>query len=158
MTMPRLSHTTICLCAAAGVLTALAAWEEATDGSGESPIGRIFVPGMHRIRQRREQLQAHVAAQQDQRRQTHELVVEIAAGRTTLPEGAARLRELYRPLPPIVWECVCRRMPDVSDEERYCRLVIGEVLSYVEVKDPGGVEAMNQRLESELQEHLRQSQ
>src|SRR5262249_25611948 len=96
-----------------------------------------------------------LASEQGRRRQLDEVVIAATAGRMSLLEGAARLRELYRGEPDTVWERVCARFPDATDDERYCRLLIAEVASLERGPGPERKLTVAPRLEAELQERLR---
>ncbi len=153
--MPRPSYPILAVCVAAAFLSALAAWENATGGLSNGPASDLFIPGLRAARERRRQLDAEVAAEQARRRQIDELDREVAAGRLSLLDGASRLRELHRGGPPSVWLNACRRFPDMSDEERSCRLLIGDVEAYVLAVDSPRAAAVVARLEAELGDHLR---
>jgi len=86
-------------------------------------------------------------------RRLHEkqaLAREVADGRLTLREVAARYRELDEAAPGFHWEEFRRKYPGASDEERHCR----EVISFVRALPPergDGERTVAGRLESELQ-------
>jgi hypothetical protein len=153
--MPRLSYMTVSLCILAALLSALALWENATGGLSSSPLAELLVPSLREAREQRMKLSAAVAAEMARRRQIDQVVLATAAERLSLLEGAGRLRELYRDEPECLWVMVCRRFPNVSDEERYCRLLIGEVVSFLTECDPKQALPAGRRLEAELGEHLR---
>ncbi len=153
--MPRPSYPILCVCAVAALLSALAAWENATGGLSNGPLCDLLFPNVRDAKDRRRQIEAEVAAEQARRRQLDELTRAVEAGRVSLLEGAGRLRELYRGEPPSVWFNVCRRFPNASDEERYCRLLIGEVEAHAQVADRARAPALVAGLEAELREHIR---
>jgi hypothetical protein len=79
------------------------------------------------------------------------IIRELAAGRLTLPEAAARYREVDLRCPLFQAEVFRRKYPAASDEERYCLVVIQRV-RYAE---PLGAERIGElvaRLEAELRE------
>jgi hypothetical protein len=153
--MPRPSYPILCACAAVALLSALVAWERATGGLSSAPISDLLFPDLRAAKEQRGQLAADIAAGQLRCRQLDELGREAAAGRLSLVEGAARLRELYREEPEAVWVNVCRRFPDASDDERYCRLLIDRVESHMLVADRARAPFVVGRLEAELREHIR---
>jgi hypothetical protein len=77
----------------------------------------------------------------------------LAAGRVTLLEAAARLRDLDRGKPDFNWEEFRRAFRGASDDERHCREVIKWV-RMVNVVDTPQDEATARRLEAELQYHI----
>jgi hypothetical protein len=88
-------------------------------------------------------------------RRLHEkqaLAREVADGRLTLRDAAARYRELDEAAPGFHWEEFRRKYPGASDEERHCREVISFVRGLPDRKD--GEEAVAARLESELQGYV----
>src|SRR5690349_614732 len=94
--MPRPSYPIICFCAAAALLSALAAWENATGGLSDGAVSEIVFPHLRQAREQQRQLHADIVAEQARRRQLDELSPAVADGRVSLLEGASRLRELYR--------------------------------------------------------------
>jgi hypothetical protein len=79
---------------------------------------------------------------------------ELIAGRLSLLEAAAALRDVYRRSPSFVPEAYYRDLRDRSREERYCRDLIAAV--GLQLWDhPGQAEEVTRRLEAELEEHLR---
>jgi hypothetical protein len=86
------------------------------------------------------------------------LAVDVAAGRLTLLEAAARFRELNSQWPPFDWHLwrgfIHVRFPGVSDDEGLCRQVIICAKSALWEK-PEEAELVACRLEAELDEHLR---
>jgi hypothetical protein len=153
--MQRPSYLIFGAWAVAALLSALAAWESATGGLSNGPVSDVLFPDLRAARARQRQLGAEVAAEQARRRQVDELDGMLAAGHLSLLDGASRLRELHRGEPESVWVNVCRRFPNASDEERYCRLLIGDVEAYLLAVDRPRAPAIVARLEHELREHLR---
>jgi hypothetical protein len=96
-----------------------------------------------------------VAVTMERRRQAREVAEEAEEGRLALRDGAARLRNLYRAAPDFPWGTVERRFPGASDEERCCRLLIGEVRA-LESRDGERANAAARRLEADLENELRQ--
>jgi hypothetical protein len=153
--MPRPSYPIVCFCAAVALLSALAAWEGAVGGLSNGPMADLLFPSLREAKQQRRQLDADYLAEQVRWQQRMELIKATAAGRVSLLDGAGRLRELYRAEPESVWINVRRRFPNASDEERYCRLLIGDVESYLRMGDPAKARSVVARLQDELQEHIR---
>jgi hypothetical protein len=104
--------------------------------------------------ERRAEVQADLAATLERRRRAEELATAVVEGRLTLREGAARLRDMYRAAPDFPWQAVERRFPAATDEERCCRLLIGEVRS-LEGPQRERARAVATRLEGELEADLR---
>jgi hypothetical protein len=84
-----------------------------------------------------------------------DLIRELLAGRLTLLETAAHFRALDRSNPSFNWDAFRRGNAGDTDEERHCREVIGWVETDLERTDPCLALATCNRLEGELQEHLR---
>jgi hypothetical protein len=83
-----------------------------------------------------------------------EIAVELAAGRLTLLEAAARFHELHRIEPPKVRELRQRVHRDASEEECACR----EAIESLTHRMPKGHEvdpALVDRLRKELEKHRR---
>jgi hypothetical protein len=78
---------------------------------------------------------------------------DLAQGRTTLTEAAARIRELDRAWGNFPWETFRRLTPGDSDEERHCREVIGWVRALVE-DGSEDYPSLVEILEAELQGRL----
>jgi hypothetical protein len=78
-----------------------------------------------------------------------QIAEELIAGRLTLREGVARLRELRR-LTPNVLEDVDRTVPGESDEERGCRQLIALARALLKEQPEKALE-VSQRLEAERQ-------
>jgi hypothetical protein len=83
--------------------------------------------------------------------QQAKVVQDLAAGRCTLLEAAARFRALFRG-DEVVDRALRDTYPAPTDEERLCRWVIGYTATDQEDK-PGGP-ALVERLEKEIREHL----
>jgi hypothetical protein len=78
---------------------------------------------------------------------------DLARGRITLLEAAARLRELDRLEPPVVLAQIRQTYPASSEMERCCREAITWVESWLE-GHPEHDQAVLLRLRAELDEHL----
>jgi hypothetical protein len=78
---------------------------------------------------------------------------DLAGGRLTLPEAAARSREADRRCPEFNWEAFRRGQPSASDDERYCRQVIAHLRCFAPL-GAGPSEELARRLEGELEEQL----
>jgi hypothetical protein len=78
---------------------------------------------------------------------------DLADGWLTLPEAAARMRDLDRHGPPFHWEGFRWTYAGASDDERHCREAIHWVASS-QGRDDARAEAVKRRLEAELQELL----
>src|SRR5262249_26591172 len=89
---------------------------------------------------------ARVAAAEPRCLRAGEVARAAAAGRLTLLEAAARLRDLRAEVP--------GGNPDACDDEYYCRDVIRRA-SRVLDDDPARAEEVAARLSAELEEHLR---
>ena len=78
---------------------------------------------------------------------------EVAEGRLTLAEAAARFRDMNQQLPAFAWDTFRQAYPGRSDDERHCRQVIEFVRAQVQALSMAD-RAVAGRLEAELQEHL----
>jgi hypothetical protein len=104
--------------------------------------------------QRRANLQRRVTAALERIRTKDAIVGALIAGRLDLFEAAASFRALNRRLPPPVeFGCDLRRCR--SDAERYCRQVLAWTRSKANRRPPGTVARLVQRLEADLEDHLR---
>jgi hypothetical protein len=83
-----------------------------------------------------------------------QVVEEVIAGRLSLVEAAARFRDLWREEPPVSVEGFRRYYAGASDEERYCRAVIG-CSGTMTTGQPEKDQEVTRRLEAELAELLR---
>jgi hypothetical protein len=153
--MSRLSHPAVGLCILAALLSGLTLWEHLAGGLSESSLSELAFPGLARAQERRRQLEADTVVERARRRHIDELIEDMAEGRRSLLDGASRMRELYRDQPRIVWERIRMRFPDMSDDERFCRLLIGEVESFLRGEEPARARSVVARLEHELEEHRR---
>jgi hypothetical protein len=81
------------------------------------------------------------------------LGLEVACGRLTLVEAAARFRDLDEQPPRFSWEDFRRSHPGATEEERYCREVIKFVGRMLEARGVTDSPIVS-RLEQELQAHL----
>ena len=102
--------------------------------------------------ERGEALDSLLEKQKRQREARAELVFELAAGRLTLVEAAARIRDLYGSTPSF-WEGLRMAEKGNTDEERLCRHAIGWVESMLADR-PCEASAVAARLEAELGDHL----
>jgi hypothetical protein len=103
--------------------------------------------------QREEQLMEGIDAAQRCTAAKNKVAEDVATGRLTLLEGAARFRDLNWLNPGFNWERFRQTSPGVSDDERCCR----QVLAYVAVvlRDrPNRGAAVRGRLEAELKGRL----
>jgi hypothetical protein len=81
-------------------------------------------------------------------------VREVQEGRLTLWQAAARFRELDATAPASVCRETARRFPDISEDERCCRMVILWAAE-AEQRQPGGGTGLARRLTAELEDALR---
>jgi hypothetical protein len=79
---------------------------------------------------------------------------ELLDGRLTLWQAAARFRDLDATAPVSARREAERRFPDISEEERSCRLVIAWSAEWEE-RQPGGGTGVARRLTAELEDALR---
>jgi hypothetical protein len=148
--MPHFSRSTLALFLTAALMSALQGWLRLAEHTGHSPAPALSRLMLRESVERQAAMQGRVAVTMERRRQARELAGEVAEGRLELREGAARLRELYRGAPDFPWVAVERRFPDASDEERCCRLLIGEVEA-LEGRDGERARAAVRRLEADLE-------
>lgn len=151
--MPHLSRSTLALFLTAAILAGLHGWLRLAERTGHSPAPALSQAMLRESLERQATVQDRVAVTMARRRQARELAKQVAEGRLELREGAVRLRELYREAPDFPWVAVERRFPGASDEERCCRLLIGEVKA-LEGRDGERVRAA-WRLEADLDGELR---
>ena len=81
------------------------------------------------------------------------VILEVLQGRLTLPEAAARFRDLNDQLPAFNWEQFRQAYPGRSDDERHCQQVIQFVRNEVQARGAADL-APVARLEAELHERL----
>jgi hypothetical protein len=86
----------------------------------------------------------------------NQLVREVIAGRLSLLEGAARLRELCRSTPGVIEDLRRRAWLGDTDEERACRDIIARAQSLLD-DEPEKAQEVARRLDAELREWLRGS-
>ena len=80
------------------------------------------------------------------------VALDLEAGRLTLLEAAEHFRDLNGSYPGFNWYQFRRHFPGSSDDERHCR----QVIKFVALESPPGRAASaRQRLEAELEGHLR---
>jgi hypothetical protein len=152
--MLRFSRPTIALFLGVSLLNALHGWILVAEQAGcPTPpvIGRLL---LRDALDRRAAVLTELDAARGRQRGAQELATAVAQDRLTLYEGAARLRELYRGAPDCLWQGVERRFPGASEEERLCRLLLGEIRS-VEGPEREQAQAAAPRLEAELEDRLR---
>jgi hypothetical protein len=87
----------------------------------------------------------------------HDITAEVIAGRVGLVEAARRFRDLDAAAPQFNREAFCRTWPGRTDEERYCREVIGFVRSTL-TDEPDHRHLVMGRLETEFGDYLRRDQ
>jgi hypothetical protein len=151
--MPRLSQSTLALFFGAALLTAMHGWASVAEHAGYSispAVSQLLLRGQL---EQQAAVRSQVAATMERRRRTGELATEVVDGRLTLRDGAAQLRDLYRNSPDFPWVAVERKFPDASDDERCCRLLIGEVRA-LEGRDGERARVAAQRLEADLESEL----
>jgi hypothetical protein len=78
---------------------------------------------------------------------------DLADGRLTLPEAAARMRDLDRHAPGFHWEGFRFTYAGASDDERHCREAICWVATALPPDDPRAEDTVR-RLEAELRQHV----
>jgi hypothetical protein len=101
---------------------------------------------------RGEKLDASLAAARRQQAAKRAILADVTAGRLTLPEAAARFRDVDRQSPWFFWDGF-RLNPGASDDERHCREVITQLRATM--AEFPATEGAARRLEAELEELLR---
>jgi hypothetical protein len=152
--MLRLSRPTIALFLGVALLNALHGWALVAEQAGYTAPPAVSRLLLRDVLERRAAVLANLDGARGRQRGAQELAAAVAQGRLTLYEGAARLRDLYRGAPDFPWQAVERRFPGASDEERCCRLLLGEIRS-LEGPDREQAQAVALRLEAELEDELR---
>ena len=98
-------------------------------------------------------LQTRVESNHRRIQAKHEVVCELLAGCVTLPEAAARFRDLDAGLPEIRDRLV-QQYPGMPYEVALCRQVIEYARGELRLRAPEQVESVVARLEAELQARL----
>jgi hypothetical protein len=132
------------------LLCALLCWPDLLADAWQSPCVKAAFPAEQR---REEDLNRHRAVLRRRAEVKTGLVRDVADGRLTLLEAAARLRELDRATPDFPWEVFRLGRPGMSDEERHCRELIGHLRGDV-VLESGDENEVVRRWEEELRLHL----
>jgi len=152
--MLRLSRLTVVLLVGAALLSAVSEWDRLTEGNDASPlycVGSWFVP---RLTEDRQDLDVRMGALVARSQQMDHLAGEVAAGRMALLDGAARLRDVCRAAPDFPWERFREGYRGDSDDERFCRMLIGRVVGVL-WNDQDHALAVGARLEAELDVYLK---
>jgi hypothetical protein len=153
--MFRLSRLTVVLLMGAALLSAVSEWDYLNETQGTSPLTRVasyFVPSLGEDRRA---LDARMSILVERSRKFDHLAEEVSAGRMALFDGAARLREVCRATPNFAWERFRESHRGQTDDERFCRMLIGRVGSLLLPRDADQAQAVVDRLETELEEHLK---
>jgi hypothetical protein len=103
-----------------------------------------------RNRQRFEEEYNEIAARNAAKRR---FAAEVAAGRLTLFQAAARFRDLNARTPGLA-EHVCNASPGIPYEVLLCRQVIAITEAVLEEQSSGRADEIVPRLRAELQQHL----
>jgi hypothetical protein len=103
-------------------------------------------------RAREDRLAAELAAAQDQVRVRREIIIDLLAGRISLPEGVRRFRESDETSPYFDRSDFRRSFPGATDAERHCRKMIEFVRNQAAFL-PVEAQGMADRLEAELPRH-----
>jgi hypothetical protein len=133
---------------------------------GLALITSRFVPGLDtllpapdgflREQQRHVQLWDDMAGIDRVLADKHDLTGEVIAGRVGLVEAARRFRDLDTAAPQFNHEAFCRTWPGRTDEERYCREVLGFVRTSLN-DEPDRRQVVLGRLETEMGDYLRRT-
>ena len=125
-----------------------------------SNLGVDFLADLHQQSEMEDERQAELerlGALVKQRLKGRQAAIhDLIEGRKDLFEAAARFRELNA----LAGECRCRyreAYPGSTDEERLCRHVIAWVRGELEIPSPRFAEELCQRLNKELEGHLRRN-
>jgi hypothetical protein len=151
--MLRLSRTTTGLLAVVALLSALTAWDGCAERQDTSPldlIGALTAPKRPGDPEREAALRADVMGRSQR---LVDVAGEVRAGRLSLLDAAARVRDIQSASPYFPWDHFRRMHPGATDDERFCRMVI-------ELTAPSGGTLRGQdpvvtRLEAELEDHLK---
>jgi hypothetical protein len=109
---------------------------------------------LHEEEMRERELAIERAAIMDRIERKERLIQDVIAGRKPLLEAAGPFYELHRQVE-VRFPGLARLFPDLPDQERACRLVIDRVQGLL-VMEPDRSKAITERLEAELQRHLRE--
>jgi hypothetical protein len=131
----------------AGILVLLSGW--LTPG----PDSLLSPENLLREQQRDRQLSDDIDALNRILEAKQALARDVADGRLRLAEAARRFHDLDAGAPHFNTEAFRRAYPGSSDEERYCREVIGYAAAAVD-DEPSRAAAVRLRLEAELDDHL----
>jgi hypothetical protein len=114
----------------------------------------LRAPGLRGVaraeRDREEQLCRALASVGRSLRGKEEVARDLAEGRLTLLQAAARCRDLDRRKPDFYWDGFRRGMPGRTDEERHCHEAIGQIRATCPLGRTAS-EEVARRLEAELQ-------
>ncbi len=152
--MLRLSRPTTSLLTAAALLSALTAWDGCAEQWDVSPLSRLGSLSVPQLREDQEKLAAQQAEVTERTRRLQEVTDAVVAGRLSLLDAAARVRDIQSASPYFPWDRFRASYPGATDDERFCRMVIGMVYA-PELKDGPQRVALAARLTAELEEHLR---
>jgi hypothetical protein len=151
--MLRLSRSTVGLVVLVALLSALCEWDGVAERVDDSPLSRLAGPLTPQAIEQGRALDAETARAVARSRRMAELARDVAEGRLSLLEGAARMRDVYRADPSLKLHLVRGAWAGASDDERFCRLTIGWVEGLAwEDRERG--RAVVARLRAELDEHL----
>jgi hypothetical protein len=152
--MLRLSRPTAYLLTGAALLSGLSAWERLADESDASPLARAADRVEARAPDDRPDLESARVTTLAQSQRLHELTADVAEGRASLLDGAARLRDVCRAWPEFSWFRFREVTPGASDDERFCHMLIGRV-RLLPRRDAEQAGAVVSRLEAELEARTR---
>ena len=152
--MLRPSRPTLCLLITAALLSALYECQRRAEEWDASPLAAGALRLAPWVSEDTRALNGRLARTVARSQQLDELAAEVAAGRVSLLDGAARLRDLYRAAPDFGWERFRQGHPAASDDERFARALI-ERVGGLFWEEPERAQAETARLESELEAHLR---
>jgi hypothetical protein len=153
--MRHVGHSFLCVALAVSALAAVLTLFPGQAGS----LGLDFwnVPAaldsLQQAVQLDEQLDDQIQAAGERSAAKNEVAEDVAAGRLTLLEGAARFRDLDASAAESYRQGWRRLAQGASDDERYCRQVLGYLAAVLRDRPDGGA-AVRGRLEAELQRRL----
>ena len=106
--MLRLSRSTMRLAVSTALLSALAGWDRLAERRGTSALSSLGSRSVPRATDERRELDARMELTLARSRRIDEVAGEVAAGRLSLLDGAARLRDIHRAAPHFAFEFVAR--------------------------------------------------
>jgi len=147
--MMRLSRPIIGLFALAALLSVANLWEGCADGERTAPLTAVGEWAEARAGTKQSNWDAEVKTRRAATERLEKLTLDVADGRVSLVDGAARLREEFLAKRTFPWKRFRETTPGDTDEERFCRNLIDRIALRLR-DEPERVRAVVAHLEAEL--------